>query len=202
MKNNRKKVNIKIIIAFVIGFFVSSACVYATILFNSSDVLFDNSACGLSSNTVQGAIDELNAIANKKACVPSSNPTYFALGEPTTSSTTDYTSLGKKVFVGLYNDNNKAICILRSSNNKLICFKVNDYSNQSKYASEVFSDVGCSENSSSTICDTSSLDSILHSFQKSDFNCVIMKSGVVRCTEISSNKYCVAGGNNSASCNY
>ena len=198
----KKKISAKIILAFIIGFFASIASAYATILFNSNEITFDNSACGLTSTTVQGAIDELNGIANNKTCVPSSNPTYYALGEVTTSSTTNYSSLGKKVFVGLYNNNDKAICILRSSNNTLICFKADDYSNQSKYAKEVFSGITCNETSNVTTCDTSSLNNVPHSFQSPDFLCTFMDSGVVRCTEISSGKYCVTGGNSTTSCNY
>ena len=51
------------IIGFISGLLISSVSVYAATLINSSDVSFDNSKNGMSSNNVQDAIDELYDMA-------------------------------------------------------------------------------------------------------------------------------------------
>ena len=61
MKN---KFKIKILIISIIIFILSGTVVYAAILFNSKDVIYDNTSSGLSSVSVQGALDELDFMMN------------------------------------------------------------------------------------------------------------------------------------------
>lgn len=56
---NRLKENNKVILAFILGILVSGITVYATTILSSSEVSYDNSNSGSSSNNVQGAIEEL-----------------------------------------------------------------------------------------------------------------------------------------------
>ena len=58
MKRIVKK-NYKIIIGIVVGLMISSIGVYALSSLSSSEVSYNNESSGLTSNTVQGAIDEL-----------------------------------------------------------------------------------------------------------------------------------------------
>ena len=63
------KKNYKLLIGFIIGVLVFGSIVYASDTFKSSDVSYDNKKSGLTSTTLQGAIDELNTKAkdaNKK----------------------------------------------------------------------------------------------------------------------------------------
>ena len=48
-------------------------------------------------------------------------PTYYAFGTPTTASATDYTTVGKNVFVALDTNNTKGVCI---NDNGLFCIKL------------------------------------------------------------------------------
>ena len=68
-------------------------------------------------------------------------PTYYAYGTPTTSSATDYTTLGKNVFVGLGTDNTKGVCI---NDNGLLCIKTNDYDNSVIALKNHFGESTCS----------------------------------------------------------
>ena len=75
------------------------------------------------------------------------NPKYFAYGDPTTSSTTNYQSLGRTVFISLYDDNcTKGVCIIK--NNTLECFKENNFEYEIEHVKQVFSRV-CSLGSNS-----------------------------------------------------
>ena len=64
---------------------------------------------------------------------------YYAFGEPTTSSTrtTDYTTLGKNVFVKLEGEQ-KSVCIVRNGEPSPICFKNNNYAEEQNHIKEVF----------------------------------------------------------------
>ena len=68
-------------------------------------------------------------------------PTYYAYGTPTTASATDYTTLGKNVFVGLGIDNTKGVCI---NDNGLFCIKTNDYDNSVIALKNHFGESTCS----------------------------------------------------------
>ena len=88
-------------------------------------------------------------------------PTYFAYGNPTTSSTTDYTTLNKNIFAGLDTTGNKGVCIIRGGS--LHCFGANNAEYEQTHVQQVFSDVSCSVNSSDVNCYASGLYCNVHS---------------------------------------
>ncbi len=87
---------------------------------------------------------------------------YYAFGEPTTSSTTDYTTLEKKVFARLGSDNSKALCI---NYNGLFCIKPNDYENSVSALKAHFGESNCeySSDNSNFACKTSSYNLMSYS---------------------------------------
>ena len=91
---------------------------------------------------------------------------YYEFGEPTTLSTTDYTTLGKNVFVAL-EDGKKSVCIIK--NNELNCFKSNNYDIESIHAQETFDEIDCPVYSDYVYCDIS------------DYRCDIYNAGDVFC---------------------
>ena len=103
-------------------------------------------------------------------------PTYYAFGTPTTSSSTDYTTLGKNVFAALDTNNTKGVCI---NDNGLFCIKTNDYDNSVLALKNHFGESACSDNGSKFSCDSDA------------FYCNASSSyGSVYCSDNSSNKYC------------
>ena len=74
---------------------------------------------------------------------------YYAFGTPTTSSATDYTTLGKNVFVRLGSDDSKAVCI---NDNGLFCIKPNDYDNSVLALKNHFGESACSDTGSYFSC--------------------------------------------------
>ena len=102
----------------------------------------------------------------------SSGPTYYyAFGTPTTASATDYTTLGKNVFVRLGADNSKAVCI---NDNGLFCIKANDYDNSKNLLKEHFEVYGptiCRDKDSYFYCDSDA------------FYCTAALSGDVKCND-------------------
>ena len=66
---------------------------------------------------------------------------YYAFGEPTTESTTDYTTLDKNIFARLGSDGSKAIC---AKGDKMICIKPRDYENSKKALIELYGENNCS----------------------------------------------------------
>ena len=70
------------------------------------------------------------------------NPKYFAYGVPTTSSTTNYQSLGEIIFATLYEDNcTKGICFIKDNN--LHCLKEMNYENEKQHLQEIFTTLNC-----------------------------------------------------------
>lgn len=69
------------------------------------------------------------------------NTVRFEFGTPTTSSTTDYTSLNKDIFSAL-NGDQKSVCIVKDS--KLHCFDNNNYTIEKDHIQQVFNDGTCS----------------------------------------------------------
>ena len=141
--------NIKVIGAFIIGFLISTASVYAVSKFvNSNEVAYNNSTSGIPANNVQNAILELykkmGSDDGSKYCY--SIPKYFNFtsSDPSASATntTDYTTLGKKVFQGLWEDGAQGICIDKQG--KLICFNAkNSLDAEKKHMEEVFAVDNC-----------------------------------------------------------
>lgn len=96
MKKVRKilKENIKVIIAFILGTIITGGLAYADILYQGTNVGYDNSSSGLSATTVQGALDELYGMLPD---TPFKLGDYFTLVPDTTTftitmATTGYTS--------------------------------------------------------------------------------------------------------------
>ena len=127
---------------------------------------------------------EFNAV--ERDTLGSSEPTYYyAYGTPTTASATDYTTLGKNVFVRLGADDSKAVCI---NDNGLFCIKPNDYDNSVLALKNHFGESACSASGSSFGC-------------RSDaFGCNATSNGNVRCADFSSNENCSVRSSGSVSC--
>ena len=102
-------------------------------------------------------------------------PTYFAYGTPTIASTTDYTTLGKKVFAALDTTGAKGVCI---NDNGLFCIKLNDYDNSVLALKNHFGESVCIPSGSSFSC-------------RSDaFGCSAGSFGTVHCIDSSTNENC------------
>ena len=115
------KSNIKLFIGIIVGPVIAGGSVAVVSAIAGSSVTYTDTN-GIGATTVQEAIDKLYTLANQPK--GKNNTIYFAFGEPTTSSTTDYTTLNKKVFVAL-NGGQKSVCIIRNS--KLHCFDNNNW---------------------------------------------------------------------------
>ena len=102
--------------------------------------------------------------------------TYFAFGDPTTSSTTDSTTLNKNVYAALDTEGNKGVCINR--NGERHCFKTNNVEYEQQHVQQVFSDISCTVDSSVIDC------------YASDFYCHVTSNGNVGCRDHGTNEYC------------
>ena len=106
----------------------------------------------------------------------SSEPTcYYAFGTPTTASATDYTTLGKNVFVRLGTDDSKAVCI---NDNGLFCIKQNDLDNSKEALKNHFRESACGADGSSFRCDSDA------------FSCSAHSNGIVNCCDYSTREIC------------
>ena len=112
-------------------------------------------------------------------------PTYYAYGTPTTSSATDYTTLGKNVFVRLGTDNTKGVCI---NDNGLFCIKPNDLDNSKEALKNHFGESACSDfgsrfrcNSDAFRCDAYSIGNVDCYDSSTNDNCYVYSSGAVDC---------------------
>ena len=117
---------------------------------------------------------ELTFNAVERDTLGSSEPTYYyAFGTPTTASATDYTTLGKNVFVRLGSDDSKAVCI---NDNGLFCIKPNDYDNSKEALKNHFGESACGGDSSRFYC-------------RSDaFDCSAISNGNVTCHDASTDE--------------
>ena len=113
-------------------------------------------------------------------------PTYFSFGTPTTESTTDFATLGKKVFAGLASDGTTGgVCI---NDGGLFCMKANDYENSAAALKAHFRESICTANEYGVNCFSST------------FGCDAYSDGGVRCSDKSANEYCIADADGSFSC--
>ena len=115
---------------------------------------------------------EFNAV--ERNTLASSGP-YYAFGTPTTASATDYTTLGKNVFVRLGVDESKAVCI---NDNGLFCIKPNDYDNSKDALKNHFGESACSDSESSFRC------------RYDAFNCNANSNGSVSCNDNLASEFC------------
>ena len=129
---------------------------------------------------------ELTFNAVERDTLGSSGPTYYyAFGTPTTASATDYTTLGKNVFVRLGANDSKAVCI---NDNGLFCIKPNDYDNSVLALKNHFGESACSVAGSDFIC-------------RSDaFDCSAYSNGSVVCYDNSTNESCGVYSSGSVEC--
>ena len=123
----------------------------------------------------------------KVNCDGESTPVaYYEYGEPTTSSTTDYTTLGKNVFVKLEGEQ-KSVCIVR--NGELSCLKNNNYT---EYSSSLlttgFAGMRCNAGGSTVRCNVGT------------FDCRVNSLGDVRCDDLSAYAGCFVSGSGSVDC--
>lgn len=129
-------------------------------------------------DSVKTALNKLNFIVKYNLPpIGKNNTVYFEYDEPTTSSTTDYTTLNKTVFVAL-NNKQKSLCIIRD--NRLNCFDSNNWIIEKDHLQLVFSDITCK---TTTVGNTSSLECTA-----TDFYCSFSSGGQVYCSDRVHNK--------------
>ena len=102
---------------------------------------------------------------------------YYAYGTPTTSSTTDYTTLGKNVFARLGSDDSHGLCI---NNNGLFCLNTNDYENSKAALTAHFGESSCTDHGSDFLCSSG------------NFNCRASSNGDVDYVDVSTHENCYA----------
>ena len=100
---------------------------------------------------------------------------YYAFGTPTTASATDYTTLGKNVFVRLGADDSKAVCI---NDNGLFCIKQNDLDNSKEALKNHFGESACGVHGSYFNCHSDA------------FGCTAGSNGTVYCDDYSTSESC------------
>jgi len=110
---------------------------------------------------------------------------YYDYGTPTTSSTTDYTTLGKKVFAGLGSDETTGLCI---NDGGLFCIKTKEYETSKERLKAHFGESNCTDNGSYMRCTSS------------DFRCEAYSYGLVGCGGNSADEFCNAFADGSFSC--
>ena len=110
---------------------------------------------------------------------------YYAFGTPTTSSATDYTTLGKNVFVRLGSDDSKGVCI---NDNGLFCIKPNDLDNSKEALKNHFGESACSDSGSNFNCNSDA------------FNCNAPTNGAVNCSDRSASEGCAVDSDGTVYC--
>lgn len=111
-------------------------------------------------------------------------PKYFAFGPPTTSSTTNFTTLGKNVFAALGSDDSHGVCI---NDEGLFCLKTNEYETTKERLKAYFGESSCNGNGSRVDC------------YNADFQCYADSNGRVYCGS-SAGEYCNAFADGSFGC--
>lgn len=160
------KNTLKLILAFVLGITLTSSTIYAArTIFLSEELSYDNSNTGLSSTTVKGALDELYSSYENdtlwllKYKELSGKPTHYIYGTNYDFGTgivtlDDYPTTppeGKKVYIGIYEDESLAACI--NKNGKEYCIKSNNYIVEREKLYSIFDENECSEpNTHETVC--------------------------------------------------
>lgn len=110
---------------------------------------------------------------------------YYAFGTPTTSSTTDYTTLGKNLFARLGSDDSHGVCI---NNNELFCLNTNDYENSKAALTSYFGESSCADRGSRFDC------------RSDNFTCYANSNGNVNCFGNSTYDNCSAYADGSFEC--
>ena len=136
----------------------------------STEAVTEEYTCKLEFNAV-----ERDTLGVTKPTFTAWVPKYFAFGTPTTASATDYTTLGKNVFVRLGTDDSKAVCI---NDNGLFCIKQNDLDNSKEALKNHFRESACGADGSSFRCDSDA------------FSCSAHSNGIVNCCDYSTREIC------------
>lgn len=89
---------------------------------------------------------------NKTSETPAGPTYYYAFGTPDTSSTTDFTTLGKNVFARLGADGSHGVCI---NDGELFCLQTNDYDNSVAALKTHFGESSCTDNGTDYDCESS-----------------------------------------------
>lgn len=103
----------------------------------------------------------------------SCTPIYFAFGTPTTSSTTNYLSVGKDIMGALCENGTKGVCIIKNDN--LECFMNNNYNYEKTHLRSLYPNVSCDTNT--PFCSEDSVGFTI----KDDYSCSLGKDGEVGC---------------------
>ena len=126
---------------------------------------------------------EFNAV--ERDTLASSGP-YYAFGTPTTASATDYTTLGKNVFVRLGSDDSKGVCI---NDNGLFCIKSNDLDNSVLALKNHFGESSCRGSGFDFSCGSGA------------FSCTASANGYVYCSDNLTNERCDVNSFGTVECN-
>ena len=164
----RKVINwiFKNMFGFILGAIIFTVVgVIAATSFSSSQVTYT----GNSQSTVEGALNNLYTRAN--TWIEPDFIDFATLTSPTTK-----TMLASS----------KGVCIIR--NNRINCFKPNNYNIEKDNIQQVFSDVSCNVDSSYVYC------------VAPDFLCYVDSNGNVTCQNQSDNSYCSANSDGSVDC--
>ena len=121
----------------------------------------------------------------KGEAAPVGTTYYYAFGTPTTSSTTDFTTLGKDVFARLGSDNSTGVCI---NDGGLFCIQANDYDNSVAAIKEHFGESSCTDYGTAMDCSSSI------------FLCYAISYGNVRCDDLSTGESCIVYGDGTFNC--
>ena len=146
----------------------------------STEEVSEEYTCTITANAV-----ERDTLGITKPTFVAWVPTYYAFGTPTTASATDYTTLGKNVFAALDTNNTKGVCI---NDNGLFCMKPNDLDNSKEALKNHFGESKCSLTSSRFLCSSDA------------FTCDATSSGIVSCTDSSTNENCYVNSVGSVVC--
>ena len=123
----------------------------------------------------------------KGEAAPAGPTYYYAFGTPTTSSATNYTTLGKNVFARLGSDDSHGVCI---NDGGLFCIKTNDYDNSVAALKAHFGESSCSDSGSNVRCNSGT------------FSCDAYSDGLVSCHDISAYESCEARAGGSFRCSW
>ena len=166
------------------------------ILYNSTDVSYNNANSGLTSTNVKAAIDELYQMASTWIN-PNNNfgtPQYYAFGKykgwcsstdtkcnsysdfPTTSTTPPS---GKNVYAAIYADGEYGLCIKRNGIEH--CFRGRNWIAEAQHMQKVFSGANDSYNFATTYIN----------FFGSDFECSVNAKGRVYCGDLGTDALCL-----------
>ena len=194
------KSNVKVVFAFILGVIVFS--VSGAILFQSDQVSYTKN----SQSTVKGALDDLYTRVNTWINVNNmGTPQYYAFGIykgwcnstdtscnayanfPTTSTTPPS---GKNVYAAKYADGGYGVCINR--NGTPHCFRGRNWRAELKHIKKVFSGANDS-------CVGTGISNYV-GCDASDFDCHVLSTGLVYCSDNGSGAYCFVLANGSVEC--